>query len=63
MLPVTVALKACVVPVVSCTGAGVIWTATGWTGTETVMVACADAVVSATAIAFTWYVPATMGAV
>ena len=61
MLPVTVALNVCVVPVVSCTTGGVICTLIG--GALTAIVTCAEAVVSATATAFTWKVPAVVGAV
>ena len=63
VLPVTVALNACVVPVVSATGDGVIWTLTGMTGALTVIVTCAEAVVSAAATALTWKMPVVVGAV
>ncbi|HET7534836.1 MAG TPA: hypothetical protein VFJ90_00180 [Candidatus Didemnitutus sp.] len=63
MLPVTVALNDCVAPVVRLTGDGVICTLTGTTGAVTVIVTSDDAVLSATAIACTWKLPATAGAV
>ena len=63
VLPVTVALNACVAPVVSCAVDGVICTPTGTIGAFTVIVTCAEALASATATAFTWKMPATVGAV